>query len=227
MHLRGGIFIYERMLKQSKENADKIHDLQTILEQFPEGDLVCAKNGNRYKWYQTDGTNPTYLSKQKRALAEQLAAKKYFSAMLKDLLAEQKAIQAYLKRYKEPTSQSLLQHPGYGDLLKPHFQILSEELSAWADEPYESNSNYPEQLIHKCPSDLLVRSKSESLIAMSLYAHKIPFRYECALCLRDSAFREITVYPDFTIRHPRDGKRYYWEHFGMMDQPGVSEDKKL
>lgn len=24
-------------------------------------------------------------------------------------------------------------------------------------------------------------------------------------------------YPDFTIRHPRTGAVYYWEHFGMMD----------
>ena len=26
-----------------------------------------------------------------------------------------------------------------------------------------------------------------------------------------------TYYPDFTIKHPRTGKIYYWEHFGMMD----------
>ena len=24
---------------------------------------------------------------------------------------------------------------------------------------------------------------------------------------------------DFTIRHPLTGKLYYWEHFGMMDNP--------
>ena len=28
-----------------------------------------------------------------------------------------------------------------------------------------------------------------------------------------------TVYPDFTIRHPQTGRTYYWEHFGLMDNP--------
>ena len=38
--------------------------------------------------------------------------------------------------------------------------------------------------------------------------------YECALPLGESV-----VYPDFTIRHPITGKTYYWEHFGMVDNP--------
>ena len=25
------------------------------------------------------------------------------------------------------------------------------------------------------------------------------------------------MYPDFTIRHPKTGEFYYWEHFGLMD----------
>ena len=25
------------------------------------------------------------------------------------------------------------------------------------------------------------------------------------------------MYPDFTIRHPRTGEFFWWEHFGMMD----------
>ena len=47
---------------------------------------------------------------------------------------------------------------------------------------------------------------------MLLYTHKIPFRYECALQIG-----EIKLYPDFTIRHPKTGAVYYWEHFGLMD----------
>jgi hypothetical protein len=27
------------------------------------------------------------------------------------------------------------------------------------------------------------------------------------------------LYPDFTTRHPKTGQVYYWEHFGLMDQP--------
>lgn len=40
----------------------------------------------------------------------------------------------------------------------------------------------------------------------------IAYRYECALNLGGTVF-----YPDFTIQNPKNGRLYYWEHFGMMD----------
>ena len=49
---------------------------------------------------------------------------------------------------------------------------------------------------------------------MVLFQNKIPFHYEEVLWLDENA-----VYPDFTIRHPKTGKYYYWEHFGHMDNP--------
>lgn len=52
----------------------------------------------------------------------------------------------------------------------------------------------------------------------SLYTNQIPFRYECALSLTST-----TIYPDFTIRHPRTGETFYWEHFGMMGDPDYSQ----
>lgn len=52
------------------------------------------------------------------------------------------------------------------------------------------------------------------MIASYLYIKKIPFRYECALYLNG-----VLVFPDFTIRHPKTGEVYYWEHFGLIDQP--------
>lgn len=90
---------------------------------------------------------------------------------------------------------------------------FSEEQKKWCRAPYERNVKYPEKLVHQSSSGNYVRSKSECLIDTILYMKQIPFRYECALQLG-----EITVYPDFTILHPRTGKVYYWEHFGMMDK---------
>lgn len=50
----------------------------------------------------------------------------------------------------------------------------------------------------------------------------IPFRYECELQLG-----EITVYPDFTIMDPKTGKIYYWEHFGMIDDPSYARSAMI
>lgn len=82
------------------------------------------------------------------------------------------------------------------------------------NSPYERSLQYPEKLIHKSASGNIVRSKSEALIDTLLYINKIPFRYECILQLGTSS-----IYPDFTIIHPQTKEIYYWEHFGMMNNP--------
>ena len=34
----------------------------------------------------------------------------------------------------------------------------------------------------------------------------------------------IMIYPDFTIRHPKTGETFYWEHFSLMDNPTYSKN---
>lgn len=105
--------------------------------------------------------------------------------------------------------------PEYQNLLSSYLSSPTQELIDWMNAPYERNPKYPEQLIFRTNSPYFVRSKSESLIFTALQSNKIPFRYECALTLG-----EITLYPDFTIRHPKTGETFYWEHFGKMDDTG-------
>lgn len=209
--------LYERMLQEQKRLELEIQSVQKQLQMLPEGTLVCSHNQNRYKWYISNGHTKAYLPKKEQQLAEQLAVKKYLTAHKNDLLLEKKAIDSYLKHYNANTRQAtklLTEKSEYQRLLTPYFKPLSQELSDWMNSPYENNTKYPEQLIHKTLSGHYVRSKSEALIAMLLHTNEIPFRYECALHLG-----ETTIFPDFTIRHPHSGKLYYWEHFGRMDDP--------
>lgn len=214
--------LYERMLAERKELEAKIKELRLMLKNFPDGKIFCAKNGKYYKWYLTDGKTQTYLPKKKRALAEKLAAKKYLTLLLEDFLHEKKAIDFYLRHHNSQGSKAeklLFQTPEYKDLLKPYFKPLSQELSEWSASPYDSNTKFQEQLTHKTFSGGYVRSKSEVLIDAVLKSYKIPFRYEAALQLGDTV-----LYPDFTIRHPKTGKFFYWEHFGLMDDKGYIQN---
>lgn len=134
-----------------------------------------------------------------------------------ELLQEKEAIDSYfhhLSRSKHQSTQMLEAGSPYLELISSYFSCESQELAHWAHMTYEHNPQHPEQCIHKTSSGNLVRSKSEAIIDMLLSVNQIPFRYECALHLGDMVF-----YPDFTIRHPSTGKYYYWEHFGMMDEP--------
>lgn len=199
----------------------QISSIKEQLKLLPPGKLVCSQNGEYQKWYQSDGHKKIYIPKANKQLAEQLARKKYLSLLLEDLKNEKKAIQFYLRHssFHGKCERLLTDDSEYKNLLTPYFSPLSEELSTWSKTEYESNPNYQEQLVHKGSSGIFVRSKSESMIDMVLYIHKIPFRYECALTLG-----ETTLYPDFTIRHPKTGEIFYWEHFGLMDNPTYSKN---
>lgn len=209
--------IYNRVLEESHRLESQIRFAQSEIRKLPEGKLIVTGNDQKNKWYQSDGHTSTYIPKQERQLAEQLAYKKYLSLRLEHMLQEKKAIDFYL-RHHNPNSYQLEQNfitsPKYQELVKPFFVPLEQELYNWANSPFERSHKYSEHLVHKTDSGTLVRSKSEVLIDMVLYRNKIPFRYECLLELGD-----ISIFPDFTIRHPVTGQVYYWEHFGMMDNP--------
>ena len=133
------------------------------------------------------------------------------------MLQEKKAIESYFKYHVE-TDESLLalfsDDSGYNELLKNYYKPVSQELQEWMSAPYEQNPAFPEQLIHKGVSGNLLRSKSETIIDMFLYYNQIPYRYEAELILG-----HVSFHPDFTIRHPKTGEIFYWEHFGLMDDP--------
>lgn len=147
--------------------------------------------------------------------------KKYLSLCLEELEKEKRAIQFYLKHHDSDckSEQLLTQSSEYQKLLSPYFTPLSEGLTEWMNSPYEQNTSYSEHLTNKGFSGNFLRSKSETIIDMILHMHRIPFRYECALHLGES-----TIFPDFTIRHPKTGDFYYWEHFGLMDDPSYANN---
>ena len=213
--------LYEHALKERKKIEQKIKSLKKKLEKLPDGKLFVSLSGKYTKWFLSDGKNQTYLPKQERRLAEKLALKKYLLLQLKNLEQEQIAINFYLRHHKEDSihkEDSLINSKEYKELLIPFFKPISQELFEWTNSPYEQNNQYPEHLIHKAASGNFVRSKSEAMIDSVLYKNKIPYRYECLLQLGD-----IHVYPDFTIRHPKTGDIYYWEHFGLMDDINYSK----
>jgi hypothetical protein len=73
-----------------------------------------------------------------------------------------------------------------------------------------------EGLIHRTERGDLVRSKSELVIADKLYARGVEYVYEQPLMLPNGHIR----YPDFTVSDHARGVTFYWEHLGMLDDPG-------
>ena len=215
------VVIYERMLKKRQQLEHQICKIKNRLQKLPEGKLVCNLNGANSKWFRSDGHNKVYIPKSDRQLAEKLAIKKYLSSLLEDLLHEEKAIDFYLRHhenYEEKAGKLLSNSTEIANLISPYFSPLSKELDDWMKSPYENNLIHPEHLKHKVSANESVRSKSEAIIAKELKHNKIPYHYEDALILD-----EMKMYPDFTIRHPKTGEYFYWEHFGLLDNPKYVE----
>ncbi len=207
--------LYNRMMTEQQSVEKEIKETEALLTKFPNGKLVCARNGKYIKWYVSDGKKSIYLPKKKRALAIKLAAKKYYTNHLDDLKCKQRSIKHFLRHCNPDNSRVtklLTKQTEYQTLLSSYFKPISQELLEWSTAPFDSNPKYPDQLTHKTSFGGFVRSKSEAMIDTALHLHTIPFRYEAPLHIAGTI-----IYPDFTIRHPETGNYYYWEHFGLAD----------
>lgn len=214
--------IVQILTKEKSMLETHIKILRSQIAKLPEGELRLVENGNYVKWYQIINSKYIYLSKKERKLAEALALKKYYSLQLDEQLQKIHLLNQYLGEYtrtKEKLITLIDNSTYYHELLKPHFNNHSSFLENWLNEEYERNSHHMENLIYKTLSGQYVRSKSEVIIANTLYSNKIPFRYECGI-----RFDNILFFPDFTICHPQTMQIFYWEHFGIMDKQSYCDN---
>lgn len=211
--------LYEKALKERRIIDERIHRLEKNLSGLPDGKLICNRNGKSYKWYHSTGGKYKYILKSDIKFAKALALKTYYSLQLEDLLNEKEALEKYISTHNEKsfTRELLANNSEFRKLLSEYFSPTNEELKRWAREPFEGNPYSKDELVHKCESGHIVRSKSEAIIDSLLHENNIPFRYEAPLKLG-----KHIIYPDFTIRHPITGEFYYWEHCGMMDDARYS-----
>ena len=189
---------------------------------LPDGKIICVHNGNRVKWFHSDGHTQTYIPKKHREYAQQLAYKRFLLEKQTECKKELYALELYQRHAVGENKKSdrfLSEDPAYQELLCPFYQMVTQEELIWSDTSYPKNPNYPEQLKYKSCKNEYVRSKSEALIAMNLYMEKIAYRYECELKIGKAVF-----YPDFTILHPKTNNLCYWEHFGMMENETYREN---
>ena len=215
------VIINNQIQTKYKKINSQINEIEKQLTTYPKGKLICSHNGKYTTWYLKEDNTITHLPKKNRPLAEKLAYKKYLTCQLQDLEKEQTALNFYLRHHSTGPSkvERLLSDTSYRELLVPHFMPQDQTLSEWMNSPYKTSHQYPEQLTIKTSLNTYVRSKSEAMIHMYLLTNQIPFRYECALELEN-----ITLYPDFTIRHPNTGETYYWEHFGLMNDSKYAQN---
>ena len=223
----------------------RLVELQNLLftkkksyEKAPKGRIRISQNGGHPEYYlvtERGSLRGKYLPHSQKTLARQLAQKDYDARLIKLLQKEISALQNYMKQTSNGRAIPELYDslcPARRSLITPAI-LTNEQYAArwldvsWTGRPFASDAPY----ICTARGER-VRSKSEVIIADTLFRHNIPYRYEFPITLKrinpDDIRRDfgssITLYPDFLCLNTRTRTEFYWEHFGLMDSTEYSNN---
>lgn len=209
----------KRMLKEREKELLRLKkEKEKALIKVPEGKLRVCHNDKRTRYYHRKDVkdfNGTYIKEKDHKLAQALAQKDYDEKVLEVIGKELKAIEKYNKNYPKKNAEEIFQllHKERQKLIIPIQESDEEFINNWEAEEYNGKEfymNIPEFYTAKGER---VRSKSEVIIADSLYREGIPYRYEYPIYLDGLGI----VHPDFTLLNVKKRKEIYFEHLGMMD----------
>jgi len=194
-----------------------------------------------------------YIPRSHSALVQRLAQKDYDYKLIKLLNLQIKALEKllYLTDNKITDLYAKL-CPARKNLIIPITLTNEQYATQWQELTWSGCPFTTESQKYSTSRHELVRSKSEVIIADTLARHGIPYRYEYPLELKvkgtvggsnstDSHIANTghtpsiqesrtnrlttshTVYPDFLCLNLRTRQEFYWEHFGLMDDPDYVE----
>jgi len=195
------------------------------LKASPEGALYpkYQNNGLRYFNYDAKNSSASYLGDDKAEMIKALELKAYCTKLKKTALKEKQnleKVQMILEKtpdwktvfYDIPKERRHLIKPLEISPLK----VNESGVEKWNRTVKKKNDPTPNTTVN----GEHVKSKSELIIADRLERAGVPYHYEEALPLAEEKLGQFMVwYPDFKVLNTRTGKEYWWEHFGMMDNP--------
>jgi hypothetical protein len=194
---------------------------------IPQGHLRIAqlsKKTQKPQYYHY--TNPKdkkgrFISRKETKLAVQLAQKDYDISIIKLLKKQIEATRQYLKNINSISACYTNLSPARQQLITPVTLTDKQYAEQWQSVSWQGRSFADDSPAHTTSKGERVRSKSEVLIADTLYRLKIPYRYEFPLEIKrypkEKHSQSITFHPDFMCLNVRTRKEFYWEHFGLMD----------
>lgn len=203
------------------QNAEIKAQLEKELKNSPEGNLECKKEKASLRYYCIFSSNgkrkEKYLGKKDTEIIKALEYKHYYSKMLKTVISREHKLLSIRNNLKTlPDSDCVfLEIPKEKRHLIEPFVI---------EKPAENlKLRYKKRTVDSMfitQNGEKVRSKSELIIADRLKSYGITYYYETPIRMFDQETgTPYLCYPDFLVMNSRTGKKYYWEHLGMLDNP--------
>lgn len=217
-------------IEKEKEELEKLQkNVKRRLENAPSGSLH-AKHV-RHKYYQFylkyEGEHERYMKRSEEGLMRKLAQKEYDKRLLCILDRRIAMMNKFMDEYGEYTLFDPLNQIGEGKrrLICPEICDDTEFVDGWMKKYEVGQNTYEMEYVIRTERGECVRSKSEKIIADKLYVNGIPYVYEPRLVLPNGH----RLFPDFAVLNVGLRKEFYFEHFGMMDNPeySVGATKKI
>ena len=211
---------------QLKKELDYIKSgiayLNSVLPQLPSDHICIRKRGNSFAYSSCEKSADGkiiehYISVNEKAYLTETTKGRYYRKLLKALEKEARVIQSFLSNYSpnEKIRAWDVMPKGSKELIEPIYISTKEKIKVWENAVFETNAFPMENRnLYVTKKGECVRSRIELIIANLLFDLGIPYRYECRLDLNTG-----TVFPDYTVLHPKTLELYYIEIFGKMDDP--------
>lgn len=209
------------LISKRKEYLEKMEAyIEEKIEKMPEGNISAYKghNSNSFRYYMRKTgkeKHGEYLGKSNSKLRDELAQKKYYEILLKQIKTEHSKL---VKIQAIGIEDSIMNtfcglNAGIKRLIKPVNVDDKTFEEIWMKESYAGHrfEEYDKTEFYSEKGERM-RSRSEVLIANSLLHYGIPYKYECPIKLANGNIR----YPDFTILNSKTRDIKYWEHLGKM-----------
>lgn len=236
------------------ELEDALKAKQFAVKKNPSGLVRIVRQKNYLQFYKRSSPSDaqgTYMPRLQEKLARALIQNDYDQKTIPAIEAEIKELKDFLKAYKEKSSDIV-----YKKLASTRQEVVTpltlddeQYAAAWLKVEYRHKKFAEGAPPLFTDNNEQVRSKSEVIIANSLKAAGVPYRYEFPLLVDRNAsdnyevsdnmgsahvtasvksraktpdFYDLDIcqlHPDFYCLNLRTRQEFAWEHFGMMDDP--------
>ncbi|MCQ2512431.1 MAG: hypothetical protein MJ092_03490 [Lachnospiraceae bacterium] len=202
--------------------------LQEAINDAPDASLTCKtrKNGKQELYIRWHAGSPQFSSKSIYVnqslvpLARQIAEGMYARAKIGKVNKVIKGLSYLIDVYGNTAPEDLLlQKRPWLYSMMPNALDNNEKMRKWKLAEYERTFEHPENIIHEtCVPGLLVRSKSEADIVSRLEHFGVPYHYD-----EFQTFNGVRLSIDFICINVQTGKKWCWDHRGMLDNPSYIE----
>ncbi len=217
-----GIYMNTEDVKTRLSKLESIKNVaEKELENAPEGSLLLYKNSRGIQFYhRRENGVRKYIRKKDVSTVSKLAQKEYDKKIIKVIDEEERLIRDFLKGYNPNSLQDIYESfPESKRKYISKYEVTDAEYADnWLATKKEKLGNveveeHLKELALITENGEYVRSKSEKIIADTLFKKNIAYVYEELLYLKGYGY----VRPDFVVLNKTTRKEYIWEHFGLMD----------